>query len=115
VCGLLVGKRAGRRVEVVRAESAGNLDRDRPQDRYVLDPGDFVRIDTTAREEGLDVVGIWHSHPDHPARPSATDLERAWEGWAYVIVSVGRDGARDLRSWWLAGPEFREQTVVEDE
>jgi proteasome lid subunit RPN8/RPN11 len=111
VCGVLVGRASRGRVEVVRAEIAGNLDQDRPRDRYLLDPGDFVRIDAVAREEGLDVIGIWHSHPDHPARPSVTDRERAWEGWAYVIVSVGWDGVRELRSWWLLDGEFVEQAV----
>jgi proteasome lid subunit RPN8/RPN11 len=113
-CGVLVGRSTAGRIEVVRQEPAANLDRERARDRYLLDPEAFLRIDAAAREEGLDVVGIWHSHPDHPARPSATDLERAWEGWAYVIVSVGAGGARELRSWTLAAGAFVEQSVVEE-
>jgi len=114
-CGLLVGTVEGGRVRVVRAEAAGNLDRERARDRYALDPGDFVRIDAAARADGLDIVGIWHSHPDHPARPSDTDLERAWNGYGYLIASVGRDGVREIRSWWLVDGEFVEQAIVEND
>ena len=55
-----------------------------------------------ARAAGLDVVGFFHSHPDHPARPSAFDLENAWPFYSYLIVSVERGRAADSRSWRLA-------------
>lgn len=109
-CGLLIGRRDGRRTEVLRAEEACNLCEDR-SDRFELDPADQVRVDQRARAEGLDVVGVWHSHPDHPARPSSFDLERAWEGWSYVIVSVAESGTRELRSWRLVAGAFREEEV----
>ncbi|WP_123400904.1 M67 family metallopeptidase [Inmirania thermothiophila] len=111
-CGLLVGRQAGGCTEVVRVVRAANLDRARARDRYELDPEDFLRTDAEARAEGLAVVGVWHSHPDHPARPSETDRARAWPGWSYVIVAVTAAGAGELRSWRLgAGRAFEEEEV----
>ncbi len=78
-----------------------------------LDPEDFVRANRSARERGLDVVGIWHSHPDAPAVPSATDAESAWEGWAYLIVSVVRSRSCEIRSWRFRSPFFTEQSIEE--
>jgi proteasome lid subunit RPN8/RPN11 len=114
-CGLLLGTREGpdgARSRVERVEVARNLRIERAHDRYELDPADFLRIDEVARAAGLEVLGVWHSHPDHPARPSETDRAAAWEGWSYVIVSVAADGVRDLRSWRLEGEAFREEEVA---
>jgi proteasome lid subunit RPN8/RPN11 len=113
VCGLLVGHQDGRSTRVERITEARNLSTDRLADRYTLDPDDFQAGDAAARRDGLDVVGIWHTHPDHPARPSITDLAAAWEGYTYVILSVGRDGVADTRAWRLAGSEFAEQSIEE--
>jgi len=113
VCGLLIGRHGADAIHVERLAAADNLRRDRPRDRYTLDPRAFLEADRAARREGLDVVGVWHSHPDHPAEPSKTDLEEAWEGLAYVIVSVRREGAGAIRSWRLADSSFTEQTILE--
>ena len=113
VCGLLIGRQDNGETRVDRVTRARNLSTDRLADRYTLDPDDFRAADEAARRDGLDIVGIWHTHPDHPARPSSTDLEAAWEGYSYVILSVGREGVADVRSWRLAGPEFREQSIEE--
>lgn len=88
-----------------------NLNHERPHDRYDLDPAGFLAADREARSAGLEIVGIWHSHPDHPARPSATDLAGAWEGWSYVIVAVTADGAGELRSWRLEDGRFAEEPL----
>lgn len=110
-CGLLVGRVASDRTDVVRAVRARNLNRTRARDRYELDPADHVRADTAARAEDLGIVGIWHSHPDHPAQPSETDRLAAWPGWSYVIVNVSSSGAGEVRSWRLAGERFEEEEV----
>lgn len=110
-CGLLVGSRAGGRAEVVEVRSARNMRSEERDDRYELDPADFVAADCAARSAGLEVLGIWHSHPDSPAVPSETDRAAAWEGWSYLIVAAGPDGARDLRSWRLSGERFCEEVV----
>lgn len=95
-CGLLLGAKQGRgRVMVERAMRAVNLAAPVARDRFEVDPGDHLRATLEARSEGLDVVGVWHSHPDRPAHPSQLDARGAVRGWSHVIVSVlgGRDVA----------------------
>lgn len=113
VCGLLVGRDAGGATAVERITQAGNLATDRLADRYTLDPEDFLAADQDARRDGLEIVGVWHTHPDHPARPSPTDLETAWEGYSYLILSVRRERLAEVTSWRLRGEEFVEQTIEE--
>ncbi len=110
-CGLLIGRSHLGRTEAARATHARNLARERARDRYDLDPQDYLAADVAAREAGLEIVGVWHSHPDHPAEPSETDRMAAWEGWSYVIVEVTQAGARTLRSWRLSGERFVEEPV----
>jgi proteasome lid subunit RPN8/RPN11 len=110
-CGVMVGSRDSSTTRVERIYEARNLNTERANDRYELNPDDFLKVDEEARKSGKEIVGIWHSHPDHPARPSETDREAAWEGWSYVIVSVSRDGIKDFRSWRLNGSQFVEETV----
>jgi proteasome lid subunit RPN8/RPN11 len=81
------------------------------RDRFELDPADWVRADDAARADGLDIVGIWHSHPDHPAEPSETDRLAAHEGYSYLIVNVTRDGVGAMRSWRLAEQRFHEESL----
>jgi proteasome lid subunit RPN8/RPN11 len=111
-CGLLLGRHERERTEVVEVYEARNLDTERAADRYELDPADHLAAEESARRLGLDVVGIWHSHPDHPARPSDTDLVHAWEGWSYAIVAVDAKGAYELRAWRLERRRFVEEEVV---
>lgn len=113
VCGLLVGRKTDAGTHVVRAVQARNLETSRRRDRYQLAPDDWLREENRAIEEGLEIVGIWHSHPDHPARPSVTDLEAAWTGYAYVIVSVTTRGVAEVKSWQLVEGSFEEQPIEE--
>ncbi len=106
VCGLLVGHVDPEGPRAVRLVAANNLNRERAADRYQLDPDDFVAVDRAARGDGLEIIGIWHTHPDSPAWPSVTDLEAAWEGYSYLIASLRGDGRQtaelaELRSWRL--------------
>ncbi|MFQ5526079.1 MAG: Mov34/MPN/PAD-1 family protein [Thermoanaerobaculia bacterium] len=113
-CGLILGRAAETRIEAVRIFSARNLNRDRPEDRYLVDPEDFLAADRAALARGLEIVGIWHSHPNSPAHPSQTDLEGAWEGYSYLIISVtgdGAEGAVAFRSWRLVGDRFVEEAI----
>ena len=116
-CGLLLGRVGDTRIDTVRIRPARNLNRDRPEDRYLLDPQDFLAADQAARAQGLEIVGFWHSHPNSPARPSSTDLDAAWEGYSYLIISVtgagadGADGAGAFRSWRLVGNRFLEEAI----
>lgn len=104
-CGVMIGLSEGGKHRVLEVVQAGNLNTERAHDRYQLNPDDFNRADREARAKGLDVIGIWHSHPDHPAKPSQEDLDKAWEGWSYVIVSVTQEGVADCRSWRLPDPD----------
>lgn len=113
VCGLLIGREANGEILVSRVVQANNLATDRRADRYLLDPDDFVAADDQARRDGLQIVGIWHTHPDQPARPSRTDRARAWKGYAYLILSVGAEGLIARRSWLLEGSSTIEQRIEE--
>jgi proteasome lid subunit RPN8/RPN11 len=100
-CGVLIGVIHAdvERIHVVEATSGRNLRTDRPDDRYELDPSDIVAAERSARTRSLDIVGFWHSHPDHPAKPSDFDTDRAWPDYAYLIVSTTAAGPRDVRAW----------------
>jgi len=111
-CGLLLGVRMGDEHAVTEVRRARNLNVERAKDRYELDPDDFLAADREARAAGLDIVGIWHTHPDHPARPSVTDRDGAWSEWSYLIVSVGREAVGEIRSWRLNGGDFIEETIT---
>ena len=86
ICGIMIGPHADRTVTEVKR--ARNIVVDRARDRYEIDPRDHIRIQREADAAGLDIVGYYHSHPDHPAQASRFDTERAWAGYVYVIVAV---------------------------
>lgn len=111
-CGLLLGRTDGGDVYAEVVTRARNLNIERPRDRYELDPEDFLRADERARCEGSEIVGVWHTHPDHPARPSETDLAQAWERWSYLIVSVNGSGVGEVRAWRLNGERFVEEGIL---
>ena len=112
-CGLLIGTRrpSDGGSDAVDAVHAGNLNEERPKDRYQLDPADHFAAEEQARAAGLEVVGVWHSHPDHPAQPSETDRSAAWEGWSYLILSVTSEGVTESRSWRLREEAFIEEVI----
>ncbi len=114
-CGVLLGRIEGDERLVGVAVRAGNTREDSPRNRYEIDPRDLVRIQRQAREQGLDIVGFYHSHPDHPARWSRTDLEEAhWYGCSYVITSVERGRAAVTHSFALAGSGEEDKHFVEE-
>ena len=86
ICGVMLGTLADRVVTEVRR--ARNIIVERSRDRYEIDPRDHIRIQREADATGLDIVGYYHSHPDHPAQASRFDTERAWAGYVYVIVAI---------------------------
>jgi proteasome lid subunit RPN8/RPN11 len=100
-CGVLVGRSADPDAkEVVRLEPAVNRRTDDPH-RYLISPDDLRRLETQVRSEGLEIVGYYHSHPDHPAVPSAFDADHAWPWYSYVIVQVTQGRGSQLASWVL--------------
>lgn len=112
VCGVLVGRIDSSRVLVQRVVQARNLNEERAEDRYQLAPDDFLAADAVARADGLEIVGIWHTHPSAPPKPSLTDLEAAWEGYSYLILSVVEGALAGSRSWRLEGGRFLEEPIV---
>lgn len=103
-CGFLIGTVTdGGENRIVTTRRVPNRQTDQRTRRYQLTGDDYRTADAAAREQGLDVVGTYHSHPDHPAQPSETDLEEAtFPGFTYVIVSV-RDGVpTETAAWSLA-------------
>lgn len=103
-CGVLLGQMNGNGRLVTAVARCGNTRTDSPQNRYHIDPRELVRIQREARERDQDIVGFYHSHPDHPARWSETDLVDAhWFGCSYVITSVQRGKAAATNSFLLDG------------
>src|SRR5437879_13280425 len=88
ICGVMVGPRGDRLV--TEARRARNIVVERARDRYEIDPRDHIRIQREADANGYDIIGYYHSHPDHPAQASRFDTERACAGYVYVIVSVAK-------------------------
>jgi len=114
-CGFLLGSVTddgeNRGTDVYPVANRTHADRTR---RYELTADDYRAADEAARDQGLDVVGVYHSHPDHPARPSETDLEKApFPGYSYVIVSVHDGTPHEVTAWTLAPDrsEFHREDV----
>ena len=104
-CGILLGRTddGGGRI-VTSTARCGNTRTDSPQNRYNIDPRELVRIQREGRERGEDIVGFYHSHPDHPAHWSPTDFAEAhWIGCSYVITSVEKGRAGITNSFALNG------------
>jgi proteasome lid subunit RPN8/RPN11 len=114
-CGVLVGEFDETGLRTVKAViECGNTRTDSPEIRYNISPSELVRIQREALLAGNDIVGFYHSHPDHPAKWSATDLAEAhWTGCSYVITSVESGHAVHTNSFLLGGLEETKQ--FEDE
>ena len=114
-CGVLLGHMDGEARIVSSVARCGNTRTDSPQNRYHIDPRELIRIQREGRERGEDIVGFYHSHPDHPARWSATDLAEAhWFGCSYVITSVEKGKAAITNSFALMGSDEGEKSLVDE-
>jgi proteasome lid subunit RPN8/RPN11 len=96
-CGALIGRDG----EVVESFALPNTTEEGPRRRFLVRPGDYRAAEARAAENGSELLGFYHSHPDHPARPSQYDLDHAWPSFSYVIVSVREGEPGELRSWRL--------------
>jgi proteasome lid subunit RPN8/RPN11 len=100
---------------VSRAARCGNTRADSPHNRYNIDPRDLIRIQREGRERDEDIVGFYHSHPDHPAQWSPTDLAEAhWFGCSYVITSVEKGKATITNSFELTGSDEDDKKFVDE-
>jgi proteasome lid subunit RPN8/RPN11 len=105
-CGALLGRDAEARSEARGREVLGlhalvNRRDDSPRNRFSVTAQDVLDADKVARQQSLDVIGWYHSHPDHPARPSEFDREHAWPWYSYIIVSVQNGAPQEMTSWRL--------------
>jgi proteasome lid subunit RPN8/RPN11 len=114
-CGVLLGEVVGEDRRVIRVVRCANAASDSSHCRYEIDPAELVRIQRQARADGLEIVGFYHSHPDHPAHWSETDLRDAhWIGCSYVITSVLGGKAGETRSFLLSGTREEDKAFVEE-
>src|SRR5271154_5601030 len=105
-CGVLLGRSEDGVNAVEDAIRAGNTRTDSAHNRYHIAPQELVKIQRLGRERGLDIVGFYHSHPDHPAQWSQTDFAEAhWLGCSYVITAVEKGTAQVTNSFLLTGSE----------
>jgi proteasome lid subunit RPN8/RPN11 len=113
-CGVLLGRMDQDGVRVVSSVArAGNTRTDSAHNRYNIDTKDLIRIQREGRDRGEDIVGFYHSHPDHPAQWSPTDLAEAhWFGCSYVITSVEKGRAVLTNAFELAGGDESDKQLV---
>ena len=113
-CGALLGRDSNAVLESDRSEGSliapreilglfplVNRRDDSPRNRFSVTAQDVLEAEKAAREQGLEVVGWYHSHPDHPARPSEYDRDHAWPWYSYIIVGVQSGAPQDMTSWRL--------------
>ncbi len=97
-CGLLIGTNTSEK-KVVEVRQVENKNTERTHDRYEIEGKEFMKVDKEAKKKGLQIIGIYHSHPDHPAVPSAFDTDHAWAGYSYMIIAIEKREKVDIRSW----------------
>ena len=129
-CGILLGKADDGNKDVREVVALKNLRHDpakaqellplaspgleTDRNRFLIDPLEQLQVEKDARRRGLDVMGYYHSHPDHPARPSNYDREHAWPWYSYIILSVVKGTPADMTSWVLSDNRERfDPEVVE--
>lgn len=104
-CGLLLGQFASSVKVVSEVFPISNAREEAAKrNRFLIEPDELLRGEKYAAARDLDVVGFYHSHPDHPAVPSQYDLEHAWPLYSYIVVSV-RKGKRDTLQSWEMEPD----------
>jgi len=114
-CGLMIGTSSGSERVVHAFRKCRNLNTERAHDRYEMDPLCMLKAQQEFASGPWDIVGIYHSHPDHPSRASQTDTDRGFAGYSYVIVLVQKGKVASAQSWDLVEtPEkkFHEEPLV---
>ncbi len=114
-CGVLLGNAAPDGNRVRKIVRAGNTRTDRAHDRYNIAPEELIRVQRQARGLGFDIVGFYHSHPDHPAQWSKTDFDEAhWVGCSYVITSIEQGKAVITNSFLLTGTSEEDKQFIDE-
>ena len=112
-CGAMLGRDG----VVSEAFKLPNTTEEGPRRRFLVRPDDYRIAEKRARDAGLELLGFYHSHPDHPAKPSQYDLDHAWPFFSYVIVSVMSGEDKLLTSWRLKDDRsaFEEEQITKNE
>lgn len=115
-CGFLIGRANGSSTVIERLLPVKNERQDSRHNRFLIHPETVLAAHKEARRLGLDVVGYYHSHPDHPAQPSEFDREHAWPGLSYLIVGVAGGKVAEERSWRLSDDRerFEEEEITQE-
>ena len=114
-CGLMLGRFHDGRKQVLEIYPISNArEEEAKRNRFLIRPEELMRGEKHARDQGLDVVGFYHSHPDDVAVPSQYDLEHAWPTYSYIVMAVEQGSAVDLRSWEMESDRtrFNEEEIV---
>lgn len=116
-CGLLLGSLSGDGGGKVCSEIypiSNAREEEAKRNRFLIRPEELMRGEKYAASKGFDIVGFYHSHPDHPAVPSAYDLDHAWPGYSYIVVAVKSGRAEDLLSWEMQPDRsrFKEDEIL---
>ena len=108
-CGLMLGRfeSNGHKVVVETYPISNAREEAAKRNRFLIRPEELMRGEKYARAKSLDVVGFYHSHPDEPAVPSKYDLDHAWPTYSYIVVSIEKRQAVDLRSWEMESDRSR--------
>jgi len=113
-CGALLGRFVDGLAVVELAWPIVNVRPDTRRRRFLVDPRDYLTVEREAARRGLEVLGFYHSHPDHPALPSEFDRQHAWPNLHYVIVEVDAGVPREITSWLLSEDRsiMREERIL---
>ena len=112
-CGILIGKYEDNIPKVLEIRKMKNVNSESKKTKYSIDTLEILSLEKELEDKELEMIGIYHSHPDHPSRPSETDLQYAWPNLSYIILSVDNGKANTLTSWRLdiKTEEFVEETI----
>ena len=113
ICGLLIGRATHDDADVIRCASAPNMTDGDPRRRFSIAPQFLIDTQREAREEGLAVIGVYHSHPNQSPQPSKTDIAQGWPDLLYVICQSERDNCGPMTAWCLGAQanEFEQVTI----
>jgi proteasome lid subunit RPN8/RPN11 len=100
-CGVMLGTAKGDDKHVTELRPLPNVHEDGHERRFLIAPEEMFKLEREARSTGLGILGFYHSHPDHPARPSEYDREWAWPWYSYIILAVEQGKAATMTSWVL--------------
>ncbi len=113
-CGFLLGRSSDGQRLVIQTQPTSNARMDDRQRRFLINPDEYLRTEAESEAKDLEIIGFYHSHPDHEARPSSYDFENAWPWFSYVIVSVTRGNPKEVTSWVVDDDrrKFTEEPVL---